>query len=574
MVEQPQTDTKTRLMRWGRHITSPQAATPAPTSDLDIQTDRERRSRFLHILNRAWLSLGVVALLSLPFFLSDWPFHLMIMVVTTSIYLTVRTLRQHGLIQVAAWTFSIASYLAFLLFFLALAQEMGAKEALDTQSPMLMMMALSILFAGALINAQAAIIMAVMNTVVIATLVLIINPAEPRFSVQLFGWILAITVWLYERTLAGAFARLRAARERLEIVVAERTASLRQALDQIEVILNHTSDVIVLTDARGNVQKVNPACHTLLGQQIDNAIEQLLHVMPEPDDVEHCADALLTVILEAIPKRIEAKVLLEDGTIVDADLALAPVQMPDDQKSGLLLNMRDITHLKELDRFKSRFVANAAHDLSNPLSALKARLYLLRRTPDQLEHHLAVLEQQTQRMEYLVQDLRTLSEMDRGLIKLTLDTFDFAALVDTVAETHQPLAHEKGVTLAVEVPGIPLPIEADRQQCERIVVNLIANAINYTPAGGHVTLRAQLNDTQLVFTVQDTGMGIMPEALPHIFERFYRSDRAKSLNSTGTGLGLAIVKEMVQAHKGVITVETVVGQGSTFTTTLPRQQPK
>jgi two-component system phosphate regulon sensor histidine kinase PhoR len=248
--------------------------------------------------------------------------------------------------------------------------------------------------------------------------------------------------------------------------------------------------------------------------------------------------------------------------------------MPDCQKSGLLLNMRDITHLKELDRFKSRFVANAAHDLSNPLAALKTRLYLLKHSPDQLEHHLAVLEQQTRRMEYLVQDLRTLSEMDRGLIKLTLDTFDFAALVDTVAETHQPLAHEQGVTLMVEMPGTPLPIEADRQQCERIVVNLITNAINYTPSGGRVTLCAELDDAQLVFTVQDTGMGIAPEALPHIFERFYRSDRARSFNSTGTGLGLAIVKEMVQAHKGAITVESVVDQGSTFTTTLPRQQPQ
>ncbi|MCD4686958.1 MAG: PAS domain S-box protein [Anaerolineae bacterium] len=572
MAENPQAQAATRPAQWWQRVLPPKAIAQTPASDLDIQTDRERRSRFLRILNRAWLVMGVVALVTLPLYAAGYLLFGLIILITLGTYGTIRWLNRRGNVALGGAIFSVMVDLTFLTIFLSMASDIGAQEALDTQSPPLMMMALAILFAGALVGARAAIVLAFVNSVVLVVLVLAINSAEPRISIHMFGWVLAITVWLYEGTLAGAFARLRTAREQLAVMVVERTASLQQALEQIEVILDHSSDVIVLADSRGNVQKVNPACHALLGQKIDKAIEHLLHVMPEPEDVEHCADALLTVIFEAMPKRIEAKVVLDDGTTVDADLALAPVQMPDHQQAGLLLSMRDITHLKELDRFKSRFVANAAHDLSNPLAALKARLYLLKHSPDQLEHHLAVLEQQTQRIDYLVQDLRTLSEMDRGLIKLGLETFDFAALVATVVETHQPIAHEQGVTLTVETPPIPLLIQADRQQCERIVVNLTANAIRYTPSGGQVTLRARLSGDQLVFAMQDTGMGITPDALPHIFERFYRSDRAKRHDSTGTGLGLSIVKEMIQAHKGTITVASVVDQGSTFTTTLPLQQ--
>jgi PAS domain S-box-containing protein len=356
--------------------------------------------------------------------------------------------------------------------------------------------------------------------------------------------------------------------EELERMVDERTAELRHAKEQMDVILNNSNDAILLAESTGDIIKVNPAFQRAFGSQVDRAVEQLFNTLANTDQLDTLAKALIEVIYDHKDARIEANLQREDGRVIDGDLAFAPVYGPGEARAGLVMSMRDITHLKEIDRFKMRLIANAAHDLSNPIAVLKMRLYLMKQTPERHAEHMRVLEQQIKRMENLVGDLRTLSEIDRG-IKLDMETVDLNHLVSEVVETLQPLAVGKQQELSF-APFSRLPLTmVDRRKFERVIVNLVANALNYTPVSGRIQVSTFAETSVVGFTVSDTGMGIEASDIPYLFERFYRSANAKQHDAAGTGLGLAIVKEMTDAHGGRVNVESESGQGSRFTVSLP-----
>lgn len=359
----------------------------------------------------------------------------------------------------------------------------------------------------------------------------------------------------------------------LERMVEERTEQLRQAKDQIEVILNSSSDAIILARHTGDILEVNPAFEKLMGDQVTQAIEQFLGLIVEQPQLEALARAFLSVMYDGHNQRIEVNVVRKDGKVMDADLALAPVMDSGAQKAGIVLSLRDITHLKDLERFKARFIANATHDLSNPISILKLQVSMLEMFPDRLAEYLQIFKNQVSRLEHLVTELRTLSEMDRSLLKLDLEAFDLRQVIESVVQVHQPIAQAKQQRLMFEAaPDLPLVL-ADRRKCERIVVNLITNGLSYTPPTGSIEVQLSGSANNLLFTVRDTGIGIEPDDLPHIFEPFYRGVRAKKHDSSGTGLGLAIVREMLEAQGGTITVKSQVNEGSTFIVALPAHSP-
>jgi PAS domain S-box-containing protein len=358
--------------------------------------------------------------------------------------------------------------------------------------------------------------------------------------------------------------------EQLEQMVQERTAQLRQAKEETEVILNTTSDAIALASSNGDILKTNPAFGHIFGNSINQTIERLLWVLADDECIELVSKALLSVIHNRREERVEANLYTDDGRKIDADLVFVPVPQTDEEKSGLVLSLRDITQFKEVERFKARFVANAAHDLSNPLTAIKLRLHLLRRSPERLNEHIQILEQQIGKLENLVSELRTLSELDQGKVTLDIAELDMNALITEVVDAHRPIAEAKQQQLIFEPDVNLLQMMADYRKHERVVVNLVANALNYTPAGGRICVTSCCSSDSITFSVEDTGMGIAEEDLPHIFERFYRSDRAKTSNKAGTGLGLAITKEMVELHRGKITVISQVDVGTRFIVQLPR----
>ncbi|HEX8918353.1 MAG TPA: ATP-binding protein [Chloroflexota bacterium] len=235
-------------------------------------------------------------------------------------------------------------------------------------------------------------------------------------------------------------------------------------------------------------------------------------------------------------------------------------------------------------RTRQELVASISHELRTPLAVLRAHL-------DTLSMHHAVtagsragdrddvtvpaitlqaLRQETERLGSLIDDLFTLSRAEAGAVQLHLVPTDVAALADEVAAVMRPLAQREGqVSLSTEAaPGLP-PALADADRLKQILSNLVRNAVRHTPEGGIVALRVAQEDDWVVLSVADTGEGIEPEHLPHIFERLYRVDQARSRDSGGAGLGLAIVREFVELMGGRVTAASVLGEGSCFSVYLP-----
>lgn len=358
--------------------------------------------------------------------------------------------------------------------------------------------------------------------------------------------------------------------EQLEQMVEDRTLQLRSAKEQLEAILENSSDAIALALSSGDILTANPAFVELFGKRVKRSIEEIIHLFPDEKETTAFAKAILGVLYDRSNERTQVSVQLDETTRIDLDLAFAPVATEDGSGvEAVVISARDITPLKDLERFKARFVANAAHDLANPIAALKTRLYLLKARPDKMNTHVEILERQIDRLERLVGELRTLSELDRGALVLQKQPVDLNQMIATVLEAHQPLAAEKSQAISYQPAAELKTVQLDYQRFERVIVNLLSNAITYTPNEGKVFIKTWQDAHHVVFSIRDTGMGIEAEALPHIFDRFFRTDRAKSSNSLGTGLGLAIVWEMVEAHHGKITVESTVNEGTEFRVYLP-----
>lgn len=219
-----------------------------------------------------------------------------------------------------------------------------------------------------------------------------------------------------------------------------------------------------------------------------------------------------------------------------------------------------------------RFVADASHELRTPVAVIrnKADVALLHpRTPQEYCTVLQSISAETRRLSHLISDLLALARGDEGQVQWEYEPVRLDWLVESVVASAQGLAHEQGIQLCVQ-ESQPITLIGDETRLIQVIMNLLDNAIRYTHAGGQVQVNLSVSASQAQLVVQDTGIGIAPEHLPHIFERFYRADPSrKRTGSSGTGLGLAIVDWVVCAHEGTITVESQVGQGSCFTVFLP-----
>jgi two-component system phosphate regulon sensor histidine kinase PhoR len=197
---------------------------------------------------------------------------------------------------------------------------------------------------------------------------------------------------------------------------------------------------------------------------------------------------------------------------------------------------------------------------------MKTRLYLLRRRPQDLEYHMNVLEEVTDRMKKLVEDLLDISRLERGAIPLSRAALHVQPVVEDSVEVQRPEAERKHQTLTLEMPTTPCYIHADAGRLTQVITNLLTNAINYTPEGGtiRVVVEADKTSDHVMIHVEDTGVGIDQDNLPHIFQPFFRVVSEVE----GTGLGLSIAKEIIELHDGAIEVKSTMGKGSTFTVRL------
>jgi two-component system phosphate regulon sensor histidine kinase PhoR len=247
----------------------------------------------------------------------------------------------------------------------------------------------------------------------------------------------------------------------------------------------------------------------------------------------------------------------------------------DGRTAGLIV-LQDITELRRLERARRDFVANIGHELRTPLTSVRLLVETVRGAMHDdtraAEDFLGQIEGELDRLTQLVRELLELSRIESGQVQLQRTSVDVPQLLQAAAARLRAQAERAGVDLKVDVAGPLSAAYADRERVEQVLVNLLHNAIKFTGPGGSVTLSAQPEERDIRVVVRDTGVGIPPDDLPRIFERFYKVDKARAAGREregGMGLGLAIAKHLVQAHGGRIWAESVYGQGSTFNFTLP-----
>lgn len=230
--------------------------------------------------------------------------------------------------------------------------------------------------------------------------------------------------------------------------------------------------------------------------------------------------------------------------------------------------------LRELDDLKSKFVSDVSHELRTPIAGLNIRLHLLERSqPDDIPRHIGLLKDQLAGLNKLIESILDLSRMDlTDADKLTFAPIDLNTVIEAVSSAYEPLAAAAGLGFSF-TPSADLPlIRGEYNQLSQVVTNLVANAINYTPSG-HIYVKTWATAEHVYLAVEDTGMGIDAQEMPHIFTRFYRGERVGQSKMRGTGLGLGIVKEIIDLHSGAIEVKSVRDQGSVFTVMFPIWRP-
>jgi two-component system phosphate regulon sensor histidine kinase PhoR len=247
--------------------------------------------------------------------------------------------------------------------------------------------------------------------------------------------------------------------------------------------------------------------------------------------------------------------------------------------SYALARQREIETLQKNAEFRREFIADISHELKTPIFATQGYIHtLLDGAIDDKQVRMKFLKKAAKSLDsldHLVQDLLTLNQMESGVIKFTFTEFDLKELIQEVIEELEHKASKREVTIKLEVePGKNYATLADRQKIYRVCQNLIFNAVKYNHNGGEVIVGIKSSKNQIQVDVKDNGLGIPPEDLKRIFERFYRVEKSRSKEKGGTGLGLAIVKHILEGHKSKISVSSTVGKGSIFSFQLPLEKEK
>jgi PAS domain S-box-containing protein len=358
----------------------------------------------------------------------------------------------------------------------------------------------------------------------------------------------------------------------LEAKVAARTAEIRAEKEKIETILGNLDDAIVLTDLGMRIQYVNAAFTDLTGYTIEELLGQRTSSVGIGVGGEPYLRPIEATLAQGAVWQGEVTCQRKDGRTYNASLTVAPVRDVDGQLMGYVSSCRDISQQKELDRARSRFVTNVSHELRTPVTNVKLYTWLLKtgRRPEDTRQYLEVLARQAELLEHLTQDILELAALDSGQGVTIWEPLYLSTFITDAVLRHQVRAEASGVVLrAMPVPpDLPL-VKGDQSRLLQALEELVENAVTFTPAGGRVTVEVGIVEEEeqcwVTIAVHDTGPGISLEEQGRVFDRFYRGSVAESGHIPGTGLGLSIVWEIMRAHGGQVTVESEMGQGSTFT---------
>jgi PAS domain S-box-containing protein len=351
-----------------------------------------------------------------------------------------------------------------------------------------------------------------------------------------------------------------------QLGVAIANARLYQRAEQermrLMAVLEGTPDAVIVVDRDGLISLVNPATANLLRGEIKDAVGK--HV-----EEWLTTPALIELLLASDQEVQTAEVEIGRGQVMFA--SISEIKSGGDKVTGRVCVLRDITHYKKLDSLKSEFVSTVSHDLRAPLTLLRGyatMLSMVGEMNEQQHDFMGKILASVDQMDELVDNLLDLGRIEAGM-GLNLKSTHINDVILEVIKTLRPQAVSKQIKLEEDLTKEMEPIEVDPTLLRQALTNIIDNAIRYTPAEGRVTVRAYQRDKQQLISVQDTGVGIAPTDQVRLFEKFYRIHRQEELSDGGLGLGLAIAKSVVEQHGGRISVESRLGEGSTFTIEIP-----
>jgi two-component system phosphate regulon sensor histidine kinase PhoR len=342
--------------------------------------------------------------------------------------------------------------------------------------------------------------------------------------------------------------------------------------DYLQTVLKGMSEGVLVVDRGGRIRMVNEALRKLFPLPPEVLNRTLLELIRNADLEETIGEALrngkssaFELTLPSFPERtFEVNVVgiysSSEGTPMEGAIAV----------------FHDISRLKELEKVRQDFVANVSHELRTPLTTIKGYAETL--LDGALKEDVAfrftqIIKKHVDRLTKIVEDLLMLSRIESREFHLNQEALPLQDLINDALDYVREAAEKKKISIDRSEPFPLLNIAVDRNYIEQVLINLIDNAIKYTPDGGRIVISAVERDgKEIEVSVHDNGIGIPKEDLPRIFERFYRVDKGRSQESGGTGLGLSIVKHLVQAHGGKVWVESQFGEGSTFHFTLPIQK--
>ena len=339
-------------------------------------------------------------------------------------------------------------------------------------------------------------------------------------------------------------------------------AAVSAERSRLVAILASLADGVVMTDSKKAVVLANPAAERLFGFK-----ENTARGLPLIEAVhDHDVDDVVSKCL-----RTSSEQQVQTDSVTGRFLRVIAVPVNAAGVEGALLIFQDLTEVRSLQTMRREFVGNISHELRTPLAAVKAIADTLRDgaiddRPVALDF-LNRLDVEVDGMTQMVTELIDLSRIETGVIKLKLESVDLNAVAREVISRLSPQADRKHISLSTKLSSDLPSLPADGQRIQQVLVNIVHNAIKFTPEGGRVVVSTRLDGGSAVTEVIDTGIGISKNDLPHIFERFFKTDKSRS--SSGTGLGLAIAKHTVQAHGGRVWVQSEEGKGSTFGFSLP-----
>jgi two-component system phosphate regulon sensor histidine kinase PhoR len=336
---------------------------------------------------------------------------------------------------------------------------------------------------------------------------------------------------------------------------------------KLSTVLNNITDAIIMTDIEGSITLTNPAAESLfnfrLSENINRPFIELVHDHEAEDILKKCLKIKQTQTAQ-----------FESG-FYKRFFRVIGVPVIEENYTGALLVFQDLTEIRNLQTMRRELVGNISHELRTPLAGIRAMVETLKEgainQEDLAMDYLGRIEVEIDRLTQMVSELTELSQIETGRASLNKSITDINLLVEEVVKQMAPLAQREQVTIFTDLNKNLPTINIDHDRVQQTLVNLVHNAIKFNRSGGNITISTKSDGKSIITSISDTGIGISKEDLPHVFERFYKVDRART--RSGSGLGLAIAKHTIQAHGGAIWAESIEGKGSTFYFSFPLNRP-